>query len=64
MVKKMFEGTEDDKVQVLADTYPLETLLEQNDIEEFLIVKWLVDEGMVNLNDYFGFEDIEVGEED
>lgn len=60
----MFEGDEDDKIQILADTYPLETLLEQNDVEDFVVVKWLVDEGHINLNDYFGFEDAEVGEED
>lgn len=60
----MFEGTEDDKVQVLADTFPLETLLEQNDIEEFVIVRWLVDEGLLNLNDYFYDDDVIVGESD
>jgi hypothetical protein len=60
----MFEGTEDDKIQVLADTYPLETLLEQNDVEEFLVVKWLVDEDLINLNDYFYDDDIIVGESD
>lgn len=60
----MFEGDEDDKIKILADTYPIESLLEQNDVEEFIIVKWLVDEGMIDLDDYFGFEDVYVGESD
>jgi len=53
-----------DKIQILADSYPLEDLLEQNDVEEYVIVQWLVEEGMLDLEDYFGFEDVEVGEED
>lgn len=53
-----------DKIQILADNYPLESLLEQNDIEERVIVEWLVEENMIDLEDYFGFEDVEVGEDD
>lgn len=53
-----------DKIDILADSYPLESLLEQNDVEERVVVKWLVDEGFVDLDDYFGFEDVEVGEDD
>lgn len=60
----MFEGTEDDKIQVLADTYPIETLLEQNDVEEFKVIQWLVDEELLNLNDYFFDDDVIVGESD
>ena len=42
-----------DKVQVLADSYPLEDLLEQNDIEVSVVIQWLVDEGKIDLEDYF-----------
>lgn len=52
-----------DKIQILADNYPLTDLLEQNDVEEYIIVKWLVDEGMVDLEDYF-FDEVQVGDDD
>ena len=47
-----------DRVKNLADYYPLDDLLEQNDIEVRVVVQWLVDEGLVDLDDYF-FEDME-----
>ena len=53
-----------DKIQILADSYPLEDLLVQNDVEEYAVIQWLVEEGMLDLEDYFGFEDVEVGEDD
>jgi len=53
-----------DKIQILADSYFLEELLHQNDVEERVVVKWLVEEGLLDLDDYFGFEDVEVGEDD
>jgi hypothetical protein len=53
-----------DKIQILADTYPLGDMLEQNDVEEYAVVKWLVDEGHVNLNDYFYEDELIVGEDD
>lgn len=53
-----------DKVQILADNYPLIDLLEQNDVEEYVIVQWLVDEGHVNLADYFYEDEMIVGEDD
>lgn len=51
-----------DKVQVLADYYPLEDLLEQNDVEERAVIQWLVDEGHLNINDYFYEDELMVGE--
>lgn len=48
-----------DKIQILADHYPLQDLLEQNDVEDYVVVKWLVDEGLVDLDDYF-MEDEEI----
>lgn len=47
-----------DKVQILSDYYPLEDILVQNDIETSVIIEWLVDEGMINVNDYFYDEDM------
>lgn len=52
-----------DKIQILADNYPIEDLLEQNDVEEYAVVEWLVNEGFVDLDDYF-FDELEVGEDD
>lgn len=52
-----------DKIQILADNYPIESLLEQNDVEEYAVVEWLVNEGFVDLDDYF-FDELEVGEDD
>jgi hypothetical protein len=45
-----------DKIQILADNFPLSSLLEQNDVEEYAVVQWLVDEGHIDLADYF-YED-------
>jgi S-adenosylmethionine synthetase len=47
-----------DLIQALADNYPLEDLLEQNDIEAYVVVKYLVDEGLIDLEDYY-FKDTE-----
>lgn len=47
------------KIEILAHYYPLEDLLEQNDIEPEVIVRYLVNEGLVDLDDYF-FDDMEV----
>lgn len=55
-----------DIVKALADHYPLEDLLIENDVEEWVVVKFLVDEGFVNPNDYIytDMEFIERGKED
>ena len=47
-----------DKVQILGEYYPLDDLLLQNDIEVHTVVQWLVDEQMININDYF-YDDTE-----
>ena len=49
-----------DRIQILADDYPLEDLLVQNDIEEYVIVKFLVEEGLIDLDDYFFPEEDEI----
>lgn len=47
-----------DKIEILATYYPLRDILEQNDIETRTVVEWLVEEGYVDLEDYF-YEDME-----
>lgn len=53
-----------DKIQILADNFPLEDLLEQNDVEEYAVVQWLVEEGHLNINDYFYDDELIAGEDD
>lgn len=53
-----------DLVKSLAEHYPLEDLLINNDIEEYTVVRWLVEEGMVNLADYYYFDEKEIGRDD
>lgn len=45
-----------EKVKILADFYPLQDLLEQNDVENSVVVQFLVDEGLINIDEYF-YED-------
>jgi hypothetical protein len=47
---------EDSKIQALVENYGLSLLLEQNEIEEYFIVKYLVEEGMIDLNEYFNLD--------
>lgn len=44
------------RIEILAHYYPLEDILEQNDIEPEVIIKFLVEEGHIDLEDYF-FDD-------
>ena len=53
-----------DLVKSLAEHYPLEDLLINNDIEEYTVVRWLVEEGMVNLADYFYEDEQEINRDD
>lgn len=43
----------DRRIKILADFYPIEDVLEQNDIEEYVVFEWLVTEGLIDLDDYF-----------
>lgn len=43
----------EDKIRKLVLSYGVETLLEENDIEEEYVVKLLVDEGLINIDEYF-----------
>lgn len=46
------------KIAALADNYGLEVLIEQNEISEETIIRLLVDEGLIDFEDYF-FLDVE-----
>lgn len=49
-----------DKFQLLVDSFGLEQILQQNDLEERDVVEFLYQAGKIDLDDYFGFEDVEV----
>lgn len=40
-------------IKILLDDYGLEMILLQNDIEEYFILEYLVNEGLVDLDEYF-----------
>ncbi len=46
----------DSKLRALVENYGLELLLEQNEMSERLIVEYLVDEGLIDLDDYFNLD--------
>ena len=41
------------QLQALADNFGLAYLLEQNEITELFVIRFLVEEGMIDLRDYF-----------
>jgi|TARA_R100000951_G_scaffold25287_2_gene21357 hypothetical protein len=46
----------DSKIVALVENYGLELLLEQNEISERLIVEYLLDEKLIDLDDYFNLD--------
>lgn len=44
------------KLKALVDNYGLALLLEQNDISEYVVVLFLVEEGYIDLEDYFNLD--------
>ena len=44
------------KLRALVDNYGLALLLEQNDISEYVVVLFLVEEGYIDLEDYFNLD--------
>ena len=44
------------KLSALVENYGLLLLLEQNDISEEKVVEWLVDERLIDLEDYFNMD--------
>jgi hypothetical protein len=49
------------KLNALVDNYGLGLLVKQSDIEERVLVKFMIDEGYLDLDDYF-FLDVEMEE--
>ncbi|MAO19305.1 MAG: hypothetical protein CMJ25_01030 [Phycisphaerae bacterium] len=47
---------EESKIQALVDNYGLNYLLEDNQISENFVVKYLIEEGMIELDNYFNFD--------
>lgn len=43
----------DSKLKALVENYGLMLLLEQNDITEERVIDWLIDERLIDLDDYF-----------
>ncbi len=43
----------DDKIKMLLDSYDLEFLLDENDITDEYVLRWLLDNDMLELTDYF-----------
>jgi hypothetical protein len=46
----------DSKLRALAENYGLLLLLEQNDISEERVIEWLVEERLIDLEDYFNMD--------
>lgn len=44
------------KLRALVENYGLMLLLEQNDITEERIIEWLVDERLIDLDEYFNMD--------
>jgi hypothetical protein len=51
----------DSKIEALVDNYGLQLLMEQNDLDDEAIIRKLVDDGTINMNDYF-YLDVEIRE--
>ncbi len=47
---------EESKIRALADNYDLDFLLEESDVRVIHVIKYLVDEGFLDLDDYFNFD--------
>lgn len=47
---------EESKIRALADNYDLEFLLEESDVRVIHVIKYLVEEGFLDLDDYFNFD--------
>lgn len=47
------------KIDLLAMGYPLDKLCEDNDIEASMVIRWMIDEGLLTLEDYFDEDEYE-----
>ena len=43
----------EERVKFLIDSFGLELLLEMNDIEQEAVLVYLIDEGIINIEEYF-----------
>lgn len=55
---------DEQKLTLLIDAYGLEILMLQNDIEEATVLRWLIEEDMIDMNDYFFSDEPGVGSHD
>jgi len=46
----------DSKLRALVENYGLMLLLEQNDITEERVIEWLIDERLIDLDEYFNMD--------
>ena len=46
----------DSKLRALVENYGLLLLLEQNDISEEKVIEWLIEERLIDLEDYFNMD--------
>jgi hypothetical protein len=46
----------DSKLRALVENYGLLLLLEQNDITEEKVIEWLIEERLIDLEDYFNMD--------
>ena len=46
----------DSKIRALVENYGLGLILEQNEISERLIIEYLIDEKLIDLDDYFNLD--------
>ena len=51
----------DSKIEALVNNYGLQLLMEQNDLDDEAIIRKLVYDGTINMNDYF-YLDVEIRE--
>lgn len=47
---------EESKILALAENYDLQFLLEENDIRSTFVIKYLVEEKLIDLEDYFNLD--------
>lgn len=53
-----------DKLEIMLEHYGLQHILEQNDVEDYKVLQLLLDEGLVDLEDYFYEDELIEGEDD
>lgn len=46
----------DSKIRALVENYGIELLLEQNEISERLVIEFLIEEKLIDLDDYFNLD--------